>query len=122
MLFVENDMIYLTRGDDAALEIDLTQNGEETYAMEAGDRLIFTVRTLPSPESPVLLRIAATQPRIVLRHEDTRDMNVGQYSADLQLITADGKRLTIWPELDEAQRKRVRNWKNMTIMPEVTIE
>lgn len=122
MLIVENDMVYLTRGDDAVLEVALAQDGDVPYEMQPGDEMVFTVRALPSAESPVLLRVPSQSGRIVLRHEDTADLEVGQYSADVQLLTADGKRITVWPMLSESQRKRVRNWKNMTIMPEVTIE
>ena len=121
MLFVENDQVFLTRGDDAVLEVSLTAAGKP-YEMQPGDVLQFTARKLPSVDSPVLVRVQSETPRIVLRHEDTKDLAVGQYSADVQLMTGDGKRITVWPILDADLRSRVTNWRNMIIMPEVTTE
>lgn len=121
MLFIEDDKVYLTRGDDAVLQVAL--NGEsEPYVMQTGDVLSLTVRELPTADSPVLFAIKSLTERIVIRHEDTKDVQPGQYSADVQLITADGKRFTVWPLLKGNARKSVSNWRNLTIMPEVTVE
>lgn len=121
MLIIENDVIYLTRGDDAVLNVSLTAGGD-AYVMQDGDVLHFTVRTLPSVESPVLLHVTGATPRILLQHGDTVQLDVGQYSADVQLVTGDGKRFTVWPALEGKARRRISNWKNMIIMPEVTTE
>ena len=122
MLIVDTGIVYLTRGDDAVLAVTLTQDDGAPYEMQPGDELIFTMRDMPEAESPVLARITAQSPRIVIRHDDTKDIEVGAYSADVQLMTADGKRITVWPMLEILQRTRVTNWKNMVIMPEVTTE
>lgn len=119
MLFVENNQVFLTRGDDAVLEVSLTAAGKP-YEMQHGDMLHLTVRRLPSDDSPVLLKIQSETQRIVIRHEDSSPLKVGQYSADVQLVTGDGKRITVWPTPQGHERLRVTNWKNFTIMPEVT--
>lgn len=84
--YIESDVIYITKGDDAVLEIEsiAAQDGSE-YALQETDVLTLTVRALPSADSPVLLQIDALpgSNRIVLRHADTAELNVGRYSADV---------------------------------------
>ena len=121
--YIENEAIYLTKGDDAALEVSsiAAEDGSE-YSMQAGDVLTLTVRALPSAESPALIQIDSLPGvnRIVLRHADTADLDVGRYSADVQLTTAEGKRYTVWPAITGSGRYVVKNLNNFVIMPEVT--
>ena len=121
--YIESDVIYLTKGDDAVLEVSsiATEGGAE-YELQPEDELTLTVRALPSAQSPVLLQIDALpgSNRIVFRHEDTAELDVGRYSADVQLTTADGKRYTVWPTITGSGRYVIKNLKNFVIMPEVT--
>ena len=118
MFYVEEDRIYLTRGDDAALNVSLRDASGSTYSMQAGDVLTLTVRALPSADSPALIQIDSLPGvnRIVLRHADTV---AGEYSADIQL-TSGGQRMTVWPALEGRNRRSDANFKNFVIMPEVT--
>ena len=122
--YIENDVIYLTKGDDAVLEVSsiATEGGDE-YALQETDVLTLTVRALPSAQSPALLQIDALpgSRRIVFSHADTAELDVGRYSADVQLTTADGKRYTVWPTITGSGRYVVKNLNNFVIMPEVTI-
>ena len=123
--YLESDVIYLTKGDDAALEISgITAQDGSQYELKSEDVLTLTVRALPSAESPVLIQIDSLpgSDRIVLRHEDTAEMNVGRYSSDVQLTTADGKRYTIWPSVSGSGRYVVKSFNNFVVMPEVTIK
>ena len=121
--YIENEAIYLTKGDDAALEVSsiAAEDGSQ-YSMQAGDVLTLTVRALPSADSPALIQIDSLPGvnRIVLRHADTAELDVGRYSADVQLTTADGKRYTVWPTITGSGRYVVKNLNNFVIMPEVT--
>ena len=56
--YIENEAIYLTKGDDAALEVSsiAAEDGSQ-YSMQAGDVLTLTVRALPSADSPALIQI-----------------------------------------------------------------
>lgn len=121
--YIESDVIYLTKGDDAALEVSsiAAEDGSQ-YSMQAGDVLTLTVRALPSADSPALIQIDSLPGvnRIVLRHADTAELDVGRYSADVQLTTADGKRYTVWPTITGSGRYLVKNLNNFVIMPEVT--
>ena len=123
MLIIEEQDIYLTRGDDVTLEFDLTMGEGYAYTMDEGDQLIFTVRALPSRESEVLVSVpgAPGSNVIVLRHADTVALEVGRYSADCQLVTAEGRIHTVWPQPEGSGRYRERNFKNFVLMPEVTI-
>lgn len=121
--YIESDVIYLTKGDDAVLEVSsIATDGGEEYALQDTDVLTLTVRALPSADSPALIQIDALpgSRRIVFRHEDTAELDVGRYSADVQLTTADGKRYTVWPTITGSGRYVIKNLKNFVIMPEVT--
>lgn len=123
--YIESDVIYLTKGDDAVLEVSsITTDGGVEYALQEADVLTLTVRVLPSEDSPALIQIDSLpgSSRIVLRHEDTSGLEVGRYSADVQLTTADGKRYTIWPSVSGSGRYVVKNFNNFVVMPEVTIK
>lgn len=121
--YIESDVIYLTKGDDAVLEVSsiATEGGEE-YALQDTDVLTLTVRALPSAQSPVLLQTDSLpgSARIVFSHDDTAELDVGRYSADVQLTTAEGKRYTVWPTITGSGRYVVKNLNNFVIMPEVT--
>lgn len=119
MLLIEDDVIYLTRGDDAEIEITITDGDGASYTMVEGDTLTLTVRALPDADSPVVFTVTADAPRLVLSHADTAGADVGKYSADIELISG-GFRRTVWPKLDEGARGKSRNFKNFVIMPEVT--
>ena len=121
--YIESDVIYITKGDDAVLEVSniVTDTGEE-FELRGEDVLTLTVRALPSADSPALIQIDALpgSNRIVFRHEDTAELTVGRYSADVQLTTAEGKRYTVWPTITGSGRYVVKNLNNFVIMPEVT--
>lgn len=125
MLYIEDDVIYLTRGDDGALELNRLVDAEGTlYEMQEGDTLTMTVREVPTQESPVIFQTTSApgSNRVVIRSADTANADPGRYSTDIQLVTADGLRFTVWPtELAGNLRYRTRNLKNFIIMPEVTI-
>lgn len=122
MLKIEEGIIYLTRGDDAVLQVDVELADGSAYELQSGDSLTLTVRADPTPESPVLFSTTAApgSNRIIINAADTSPHEQGRYSADIQLNTADGKRCTIWPELEGSKRYSKSNLKNFIIMPEVT--
>lgn len=124
MILVTKDAIWLVRGDDEAPEVDLTVGDGEHYEMQPGDILTLTVRESPARESAILLQIdsAPGVNRIVIRHEDTAELEYGRYSADIQLHTADGLRKTVWPPLEpDVSRTRTINLKNFNLVSEVTM-
>ena len=125
MLFVEDNVIYLTKGDDGVLPVDVS-SGDEAYVMGEQDMLTLTVRMQPSAEFPVLLEVKSTpgSNRIIFNAADTKDLEPGEYSADIQLTDGNGKVCTVWPDwsaVAASKRYRVKNIENFVIMPEVTV-
>lgn len=121
MLIIENDVINITKGDDGAVNVNVSVGGE-AYEMAANDILTLTVREKPEAASPALITIHSLpgRSRIVIDSGATANLEPGKYSADIQLTTEDGRIHTVWPELEGSARYRVKNWGNFIIMPEVT--
>lgn len=118
MFYTEEGVIYLTRGDDAALSVSLVDASGDAYTMQSGDTLTLTVRRTPADEDAVLT-LTSSSARLAISHADTADVPVGEYSADIQL-TSGGLRMTVWPELTGRSRRTEANFKNFVLMPEVT--
>ena len=115
-------VINLTRGDDAVLEVPITNADDENYTLEADEYLIFGVRKIPSKESELLLTIQSNpgSNRIIFSHADTKDMDVGMYSAEVQLMTSRNERITVYPKPIGAYRSNEKlNRRNFVLMPEV---
>lgn len=120
MFYIEDDVVYLTRGDDAALTVTIKTEAGGTYQMQAGDVLTMTVRKRPDDEDEVIFTTQSGTERLLISHVDTAQAEPGAYSADVQLTMASGQRRTVWPELSGKLRKSARNFENFIIMPEVT--
>ena len=123
MLYMEENIIYITKADDGVLEMNSLVDAQGTpYELSEGDQLTLTVRSAPTDESPVVFATTSVpgSNRLVIRSADTADAEPGRYSADVQLTTADGYRFTVWPMLEGSKRYRTSNLKNFVIMPEVT--
>lgn len=117
--------INLTRGDDAVIEVPLQNIDEEEYVLGEDEYLIFDVRAVPREDSELLIHITSIpgSSRIVFTHEDTASLEPGQYSAEIQLMTSDGKRITVWPKpTGKFKFKDTANRKNFILMPEVVYE
>lgn len=103
MLKVIDGKVYMRRGDDEVLDVTVKVNGVDSDIGE-NETLILTVRELPDEDSPVIFESASApgSKRIVINHADTAGVEYGQYSAGVKLITADRKRKSVWPDIDEA--------------------
>ena len=123
-----SSVINLTRGDDATLVIELTVSDNDSsvvreYVMDEDEYLIFSVREKPSSDSPLLLELRS-QPglnEIDFTHDDTADLEVNAYSAEIQLMTGNNQRYTVWPKLTGNNRISKSNRKNFYIMSEVVL-
>ena len=113
-------VINLTRGDDAALTVALTGD-DGAYEMGEGEYLIFGVREMPTEESELLLSLRSNNGSNIIRfaHGDTERMQIGMYSAEIQLMKEDGSRVTVWPKLTGGSRTSTANRKNFCLMTEV---
>jgi len=123
MIYIENDVINLNRGDDAVLTVPLYSTDGSEYNLGSNEYLIFGLREKPIKESELLLEIQSTPGENVIkfRHDDTKDMPVGFYSAEIQLMTDDEQRVTVWPKLTGNNRTSTSNRKNFCLMTEVVL-
>ena len=124
MLKIIDDKIYLVRGDDAILKVELAQQDGTAYEMQEGDIIALTVRKLPNAESEVLLSVtgASGSNEITIPHAATEGLEYGEYSADIQLTYSDGRRDTVWPEdIESSTRIKGKNMGNFILVSEVTI-
>lgn len=116
-----SSVINLTVGDDATLTVPLKTDDGEDYEMTQNEYLIFTVREKPSPDSTAFIEIQSDPGSndINITHNDTASMIPGFYSAEVQLMANDGKRITVWPKLTGKARTSFSNRKNFCLMTEV---
>ena len=119
-----NGVINLTVGDDASIEINLTTDDGETYTMGNNEYLILNVREKANEESPLLidLRSELGSNEIVFSHDDTKDILPGYYSAEIQFMGEDEKRITVWPKMEGNNKTSQSNRKNFCLMSEVVYE
>lgn len=96
MLYIDDKIIKLTRGDTARLTvpiINLANNGE--YTMESGDILYFTVKKTAKDTDFLFQKSVTGSNSIHIRPEDTADLSFGKYKYDVQLTTATGDVYTV---------------------------
>ena len=82
-----------------------------------------TVRTRPGADFPVEFSVTSNTNTITILPEHTAGMEVGKYSADIQLKSGD-KVDTVFPlfeNLNELQKSKVTPWNNFVLVGEVTI-
>jgi len=95
MVSISGTTIRLTRGDTAAFGLSIMAHGED-FTLGEGDRAIFSVKaSFDDEEYAVQKDVEDGIVRIL--HEDTMDLNVGNYVWDIQIMFADGQVTTIGP-------------------------
>lgn len=95
MFRIENENIYITRGDSAGFSVKI-YNGTEEYTLQEGDLLTFTVRR--NVYSPIkVIEKELTDAEIELAPADTNGLPFGNYVYDIQLTFANGDINTIIP-------------------------
>ena len=115
-------------GDDEVLDVSLKDSLGESVEVGEGETVTLTVRELPSRDSAIIFSSTSSpgSNRIVINHKDTADADSGEYSADIQLLTTDGRRKTVWPAIDEKDppnpKRQGTNRGNFVLLSEVTIE
>lgn len=123
MIYVDGNVVNLTRGDDAVLTVPLKNTDKTEYVLGEQEYLIFGLKKYPTDESELLLEIHSSlgSNEIRFRHDDTKDLLVGDYSAEVQLMTRDGQRVTVWPKLTGSARTSKQSRKNFYLMSEVVL-
>lgn len=95
MFKVNNGEIYLTRGDSARLQVDISNADGEAYALAEGDTLRLTVKRSPKDKAHLLQKIVTGSNVFTFVPADTASLNFGGYSYDVELTTASNEVYTI---------------------------
>lgn len=90
---IKNKGIKITKGDSAAIKVNLVNEKGEPYDMQTGDKLTMTVRK--NIDSPVLMQINSTSNILDLTPSDTKNLEVGSCCFDIQLNTSAGDVFTV---------------------------
>lgn len=124
MIYVDDGVINLTRGDDATITVPLKQSDGTEYTLDVNEYLIFALREQPDSSSELLLEIRSNNGENIINisHSDTNELKTGFYSAEIQMMANGGKRITVWPKLTGQSRTSKSNRKNFCLMTEVVYE
>ena len=96
-----NKDLWITRGDDAYLDLELRQQTfpYDIYEFEDADSAVLSVRKSRDEDvdndNPILLQIPLKNGRFHICSEDTKDMDFGNYSYDVQVTFSDGRINTV---------------------------
>ena len=96
-----NKDLWITRGDDAYLDLELRQQTfpYDIYEFDSSDSAVLSVRKSRDEDvdndNPILLQIPFENGRFHIRSEDTKDMDFGNYSYDVQVTFSDGRINTV---------------------------
>lgn len=87
--------IYMTRGDDVVINLDITivndDDSRTPYIMEDGDTLTLTIKhNSEYGNEAAILQKVYTAPQVSIFHDDTKDLEYGLYLYDIVLKTSEG--------------------------------
>lgn len=95
MFRIENNKIYLTKGDNAELSIKVYDRDGKEYRVSEEDTLTLTVKKTAT--SAVCIQKAAVDGVFSFTPSDTGSLALGLYLYDIQLLTRTGKVYTVVP-------------------------
>lgn len=81
---IDNNNIYLTRGDSAVISLDITDEHGERYIIQETDKVYFTIKQHFTNEE-IILKKSIEDNAFIFKKEDTIDMNFGSYDYDIRL-------------------------------------
>ena len=87
MLYVDNENVFLTRGDSCDLIVTIRDITGSIYEMQAGDILTFTIKVNCNTED-IIIQKEISSNIITLTPADTEKLAYGAYWYDVQLTTA----------------------------------
>ena len=92
----KHNRIFLTKGDNAELDIRLYNLDGEEVVIRPDDTIVLTVRKNTSQQTASFSKTAYLN-TIYFEPEDTNSLTPGLYVYDIQLTNADGEISTIIP-------------------------
>ena len=100
MFIIDDNRIYLTRGDTADIAVSLKNLDDSDYEMQEGDTLWFRLKRYATKDnSEILVEKTADvydeEVIISLVPEDTLGLAFGEYRYEVELVTAEDKHYTV---------------------------
>lgn len=83
MFKIQNNIIYITRGDTGIFDISILDSNKQEYILKENDTLTFTVK---EDTVTVDILIQKTGKKITIEPNDTANLLYGDYIYDVQLI------------------------------------
>lgn len=97
MIMIKGTEISIIRGDSATINLNIKDKvANEEYVLEPNDIVRFSVKKDISDEE-ILIQKEFQDNQILLTHEDTKNLDFGEYVYDVELQFQDGQRDTIIP-------------------------
>ena len=90
MLVITDNEVRLTRGDNADIQVIIKDLNGDTYELQEGDKLLFTIKRNCKTEDIIIQKDITTDQVISLMHTDTKDLDYGAYVFDVQCTLANG--------------------------------
>lgn len=115
MFQIEDNRIYLTRGDTADINVTLTKLDGSDYEIQEDDTLIFRMKKYATKESSEVLieRTAIVGESgditITLTPEDTLTFAFGEYRYEVELVTSAGDHYTVIADMEFEVGKELEN-------------
>ena len=107
MLVITSDKVALTRGDSADLTVVIKDLAGNTYELQTGDVLKFTLKSNCETSTIIIQKDCSSDSMIHLTPSDTNGLKYGIYKFDVQLTLANGKVYTVIPPHDFEITKEV---------------
>jgi hypothetical protein len=94
---VTNNIITLTRGDYAELDVFLYNQDKTPHMLAEGETLTLSVKRKTTDITPIFQKVLKQGDELVFVFlpEDTKNLDFGEYKYDVEFNTADGKPDTI---------------------------
>ena len=91
MFEIENNTIWLTRGDTFKATIDIKDRSGQTYEPQTGDVLKFHLKRHYEDETCIIEKTIPTDPILLwLQPSDTQNLPYGNYVYEVELTFANG--------------------------------
>lgn len=101
LIIRDNRDLWITRGDDIFLDLELRQPSfpYDKYELGEKDFSLFSVRKTRDEDiddnNPILFQVPVTNGKIHISPEDTETLDFGDYIYDIQITFSDGSINTV---------------------------
>lgn len=114
MFTIEDNRIYLTRGDTADISLIITQLDGSEYEVQEGDTLIFRMKKYATKESSEVLiektaLVSEGEITFSLMPEDTLTLAFGEYRYEVELVTDADDHYTVIADMEFEVGKELEN-------------